>query len=267
MTETVKKKIQVPQRLRRGVYLLPSLFTAGNITLGFLAIITSLPGEGQNFPRAALMIFFAGILDGLDGRIARLTGTDSEFGKELDSLADVLTFGAAPALLSYLWALHPLGRLGWILPLYFLFCTAVRLARYNVQTKTTSSRYFVGLPSPAAAGAIVGVILVSYQPHILALGLERGWLENAMPFIVVVVGSLMITTFRYPSMKMAKIDQRMSYRGYLPTVIFFVVLMLYPETLFPLVAFLYLVYGPLAWCLGRLRRRNQEPTEQPAPSD
>lgn len=267
MTTEPQKKVQVRQRLRRGVYLLPSLFTAGNITLGFLAIISALPGEEQDFPRAALMIFFAGILDGLDGRIARLTGTDSEFGKELDSLADVLTFGAAPALLSYLWALRPLDRLGWILPLFFLFCTTVRLARFNVQAKTVSSRYFVGLPSPPAAGAIAGVILISYQPHILALGLEREWLQAIMPFALVLVGSMMITTFRYPSMKMARVDQRMSYRGYLPTAIFFIVLMLYPETLFPLVAFIYLAYGPLSWCIGRLRRRGQESVEKPSPSD
>jgi CDP-diacylglycerol--serine O-phosphatidyltransferase len=261
MNANVKKKRLVGQRLRRGVYLLPSLFTAGNITLGFLAIITSLPGPAQDFPRAALMIFFAGVLDGLDGRIARLTGTDSDFGKELDSLADVLAFGAAPALLSYLWALQPLGRLGWILPLFFLFCTAVRLARFNVQTKSTSSRYFVGLPSPPAAGAIAGLMLIAYEPHALALGLKQEWLMSAMPFALVIVGSLMVTTFRYPSLKMAKLDKRMSYRVYLPVAIFFIVLMLYPETLFPLVAFLYLIYGPLTWCFGRLRRRSPEPAE------
>ena len=262
MNSKVRKKVRVRQRFRRGVYLLPSLFTAGNITLGFYAVITALPGPTQDFGRAALLLFFAGILDGLDGRIARLTGTASDFGKEFDSLADVLTFGAAPALLSYLWALKPLGRLGWMLSLFFLFCTAVRLARFNVQTKTTDSRYFVGLPSPPAAGTIAGMILVAHDPLALELGLDPDWIRNLMPFALILVGSLMVTTFRYPSLKLVRFDQKLSYRGFLLSVIFIVSMMFYPETFFPAAAFLYLLYGPSSWLMGRLRHRSSEVAER-----
>ena len=120
------------RKLRRGAYLLPSLFTVGTIVLGFYAVIRGLRGD---FASAALMIILAGVLDNLDGRIARLTNTDSDFGREFDSLADVLTFGAAPALLAHLWGFRELGRVGWLLPLFFLVCATTRLARFNVQTK------------------------------------------------------------------------------------------------------------------------------------
>ena len=253
----------VRQRLRRGVYLLPSLFTAGNITLGFYAMVSAMPGPLQNFPRAALLIFFAGIFDALDGRIARLTGTTSDFGKELDSLADVLTFGAAPAILSYLWALHHLQRTGWLLSLFFLFCTAVRLARFNVQTKSTDSRYFVGLPSPAAAGVIAGLVLIAHDELALEAGLQSDWVKAVLPIALIFVGSMMVTTFRYPSLKMVRFDQRMSYRGYLLSAIFVIVLMLNPQTFFPLVAFTYLLYGPLVFLAGRLKRRSSDPAKRP----
>ena len=123
--------------MRRGAYILPSLFTMGNIWLGFYGVVLAYRGD---FEKAAWMVIIAGVLDGLDGRIARLTHTESEFGKEFDSLADVLTFGAAPALMAFMWKLSnpAYGRLGWLIPLFFLLCTTIRLARFNVQTKATS---------------------------------------------------------------------------------------------------------------------------------
>ena len=150
------RQSQIPRRLRRGAYLLPSLFTIGNMLLGFYAIVLGFRGADLGsaglFQRAALLVFAAGLLDGLDGRIARMTGTDSDFGREYDSLADLLTFGVAPALLTYAWGLRELLRFGWLVPLFFVVCCATRLARFNIQVRVVDSRRFVGLPAPAAAG-------------------------------------------------------------------------------------------------------------------
>ena len=136
------------RRLRRGVYLLPSMFTVGNMFCGYACIVHAMRGE---FQIAAPFIGFAMVLDMLDGRIARMTGTSSDFGLELDSLADVISFGMAPAILSFSWGLQPLGRLGWAVGFLFVAAAALRLARFNIQAGSVDKRYFVGMPSPAAA--------------------------------------------------------------------------------------------------------------------
>ncbi|MEM7355237.1 MAG: CDP-diacylglycerol--serine O-phosphatidyltransferase [Acidobacteriota bacterium] len=239
----------VGQRLRRGVYILPSLFTMGNILMGFYAIILGFRGE---FATAALLVFVAGILDGLDGRIARMTHTESEFGREFDSLADVLTFGITPALLAYLWGLQDLGRIGWLIPLFFLICTAVRLARYNVQTKAVDSRFFVGLPSPAAAGFIASFLFVQPDSEI------RVWLAAAMLLSLVGVGTLMVSTFRYASFKKFDLRQRWSYRIALPWAAGILALAFHPPAFFLSAAVVYTLTGPVSWLYGRLRRSSQE---------
>ncbi|HBL32025.1 MAG TPA: CDP-diacylglycerol--serine O-phosphatidyltransferase, partial [Acidobacteria bacterium] len=149
-------------RLRRGAYLLPSLFTICNMLLGFYAIIL---GLRQDFRMAALLVFIAAIVDTLDGRIARMTGTESDFGREYDSLADVITFGATPALLTYLWGLRLFDRDAWLIPLFYMVCAATRLARFNVQTKVVDYRFFVGLPVPAAAGTICSILFFAPDNH------------------------------------------------------------------------------------------------------
>jgi CDP-diacylglycerol--serine O-phosphatidyltransferase len=143
------------KRVRRGVYLLPSLFTMGNMFCGYCCIVYAIRGE---FERAAVLIGVAMVLDMLDGRVARMTGGDSEFGVQFDSLADVVSFGMAPGLLSFLWGLQPLGRIGWAASFVFAAAAAVRLARFNIQSGSQDKRYFVGLPSPAAA-AVAGAPL------------------------------------------------------------------------------------------------------------
>lgn len=240
---------KVGQRLRRGVYLLPSLFTMGNILGGFYAIVLGTRGE---FATAALVIFIAGILDGLDGSIARMTHTESDFGREFDSLADVLTFGISPALLAYLWGLERLGRIGWLIPLFFLICTAVRLARYNVQTKVVDSRYFVGLPSPAAAGFIASFLFVQPDSEL------KVWLEAAMLIALVGVGTLMVSTFRYASFKKFDLRQRWSYRIALPWAAGLLALAFHPPAFFLSAAVVYTATGPVSWLYGRLRRSGQE---------
>jgi CDP-diacylglycerol---serine O-phosphatidyltransferase len=137
-----------PPQFRRGVYLLPSLFTMANMFCGYACVVFAMRGE---FATAAPFIGFAILLDMLDGRVARMTGTTSAFGIEFDSLADVISFGVAPAILVFAWGLQPLGRIGWAAGFLFVAAAAVRLARFNIQSGSQDKRYFVGLPSPAAA--------------------------------------------------------------------------------------------------------------------
>src|SRR5215510_3136639 len=152
---------QPRRRLRRGVYLLPSLLTMGNMFCGYACIVYGMRGE---FETAAPFIGFAVVLDMLDGRIARLTGAESEFGLQFDSLADVISFGIAPAVLSFQWGLSPLGRLGWAAGFMFVACAAMRLARFNIQSGG-DRRYFVGMPSPAAAGIPAATVYASVPTY------------------------------------------------------------------------------------------------------
>ena len=265
------RRIRVQQQVRRGAYILPSLFTMGNIWLGFYAVVVAyrgtVTGHHGAFELAAWMVILAGILDGLDGRIARLTHTESEFGKEFDSLADVLTFGAVPAWLAFLWGLSDLGRLGWLVPLFFLLCTTIRLARFNVQTKSVDSRYFVGLPSPAAAGTIMVFLLLDQQ-----LGTFEIWRQIQDPLMLGVLigaGSLMISTFRYPSFKTIDLRRRWSYRSALLLAVTLLVLTFRPALFFECFITVYTLYGPVVWLLGRFSRRvdsttTEQPAEQPA---
>lgn len=237
------------ERLRRGAYLLPSLFTIGNIFLGFFSVVSALRGE---FGRAAVLVFIAGILDGLDGRIARLTGTESDFGREYDSLADVITFGVTPAMLGYLDLTRGgYGRLAWLVPLLYLVCTATRLARFNVQTRTVDSRYFVGLPAPAAAGSIAALLLFSHDRQLDEL------LRLPLLAALLLVGSLMVSTFRYPSFKRFDLRQRWSYRIALPLTAALIIILYDPPVFFLTLAVLYDGWPPVAWLLERsgLRRR------------
>ncbi len=246
---------QPRRRLRRGAYLLPSVFTIGNILLGFYAITLGLRGS---FQHAAVMIFIAGILDALDGRIARLAGTASDFGREFDSLADVLTFGASPALLSYLWGLHEIGRVGWLVPLFFLVCTATRLARFNVQTRVVDSRFFVGLPAPAAAAGIASILFFAPDHQ------WRAWVAALLLAALLSLGALMVSTFRYRSFKQLDLKRRWSYRAALPLAIVLLVVAYHPPAVFLALATLYILSGPSAWLWGYLHRKGDGSSPQDA---
>jgi CDP-diacylglycerol---serine O-phosphatidyltransferase len=209
------------RRPRRAAYALPTLFTAGNIFLGFLAILRAIEGAlfgatGQlgsnpNFEVAAKAIGIAVVLDGLDGRIARLTNTVSDFGREMDSLADVITFGIAPAVLAYCWGVQfinpggllPDHRAGYFIAFLFLLCGAARLARFNVQTNPVPKnpgrpdrKYFVGLPIPAAAGMVAAVVYASDSVPLEWWILSALWLA-----LLALLSFLMVSTWRYPSFK------------------------------------------------------------------
>ena len=237
-----RNRRRVRRRLRRGTYLLPSLFTIGNILLGFYALVLGLRGS---FQQSALLIFAAAFLDALDGRIARLTGTDSDFGREFDSLADVLTFGAAPAVLTYLWGLSDLGRLGWLVPLCYLVCTATRLARFNVQTKPVDGRYFVGLPAPAAACALGSILF--FAPT----GPYWRWGASLLLLALVTLAGLMVSTFRYWSPKRIDLRQRWSYRMIFPVAALLLVVAYHPPAFFLAVAILYTGSAPILWLRNR----------------
>ncbi|MFP5393961.1 MAG: CDP-diacylglycerol--serine O-phosphatidyltransferase [Gammaproteobacteria bacterium] len=178
---------------RRGIYLLPNAFTTAALFCGFYAIVQAMTGR---FEHAAWAIFVAMILDGLDGRIARLTNTQSEFGAQYDSLSDMISFGAAPALVMYEWALRDLGKFGWIAAFVYCAGAALRLARFNTNIEVVDKRFFQGLPSPAAAGIVTGYILM-LDDHGIS-GMEAPWLAWA---ITLFAGLTMVTNVPYYSFK------------------------------------------------------------------
>jgi CDP-diacylglycerol--serine O-phosphatidyltransferase len=190
-------------RLRRGVYLLPSLFTMAHMFCGYACVVYSMRME---YETAAQFIGFAIVLDMLDGRIARMTGTASAFGAEFDSLADIISFGMAPAILSFQWGLSPLGRLGWAAGFLFVTAAAMRLARFNIQSHGGDKRYFVGMPSPAAAGISAATVYVY----------PRGLYDyrEALPALamVLVPAVLMVSTVRFRSFKNLDLQSRRPFR-------------------------------------------------------
>ncbi len=227
-----------------------------NIFLGFFAVVQGLRG---NFASAALAILAAGIMDALDGRIARLTHTESEFGKEFDSLADILTFGFVPALLAYLWGLEPFGRIGWLIPLFFVVCGATRLARFNVQAATAPSRDFVGLPIPAAAGTVATLLYFAPDPE------WKTWLAVGLLMTLVILGLLMVSTFRYPSFKKLDLGRRQSYRLAIPLAAVLILIAYQPPTVLMSMAILYTLYGPIAFLVRGLGREARDPEAAPEP--
>lgn len=267
--------------IRRGIYLLPSLLTIGNILCGFYAVINSAKGyrlldnsdpasfqqAAHLFDNASRAIGYAVLLDGLDGRIARMTGATSEFGVELDSIADVLSFGIAPALLAYTWGYGStpgLERLAWAVSFIFLICGALRLARFNVQaraprfsspgaTPKLDKRYFVGLPIPAAAGLIAATVHFFPDPALVS-GQAEGWMLLIM---VAALSTLMVSTLKYTSFK--NIGGK-SHKPFITLPLLSLLLAgiwFYSEWVLLAIALVYVLHGPLlkiGSLLGRLRR-------------
>jgi CDP-diacylglycerol--serine O-phosphatidyltransferase len=247
------------RHFRRGVAILPSLFTTGNLFLGFWAIVKTLDGD---FAQAAPLIGGAVVLDMLDGRIARLTGTQSAFGAELDSLADTVSFGVAPALLAYGWALHSVPRAGWPAAFLFLVCGVLRLARFNVQKHVVDSRFFVGLPIPAAAAQLAAVVLFTPEPP------SQRWASVLVLGLVVTLALLMVGTFRYHSFKGVDLRRRRRSISVLGIAVVFLLVALDPKVFLLVVTSLYTLSGPGLFAIGLARRRGARPeaavpTEEP----
>ncbi|ABO24811.1 CDP-diacylglycerol--serine O-phosphatidyltransferase [Shewanella loihica] len=221
----------------RGIYLLPNLFTTAGLFSGFYAVIASMNGH---FEAAAIAIFVAMIFDGLDGRVARMTNTQSAFGAEYDSMADMVSFGVAPALIAYNWALADLGKVGWLAAFIYCAGAALRLARFNTQVGVADKRYFQGLASPAAAAIIAGAIwtgtyyeIEGQQVSILALLMTAG------------AGLLMVSNFRYYSFKDYDWRGRVNFMVILALVGLFVVVSVQPATILFIVFSLYALSGPI----------------------
>ncbi len=238
------------RRFRRGIYLLPTVFTVGNLFCGYWSIVQTFRG---NIGKAAILIVIAAILDGIDGRIARLTRTTSPFGVEFDSLADLVSFGLAPALLAYQWALTPLGRTGWLIPFLFVVCTAMRLARFNIQTSMGDKRFFAGLPSPAAGGTLACVAFFAPDP------VRAGWLAMLMAGVVCALGLLMISRVRYYSFKDFDLRSRRSYIYILPLAAVLLAIIMYPPEALLLFSAAYVISAPAyyLWGLGSRRRAHR----------
>jgi CDP-diacylglycerol--serine O-phosphatidyltransferase len=245
------------QGIRRGVSLLPSLFTVANLFCGWSCVVYAMRGELET---AAPFIGVAIVLDMLDGRIARMTGTTSEFGVQLDSLADIISFGMAPAVLAYAWGLAPLGRLGWAAGFLFVTAAALRLARFNIQ-KSSDKRYFVGLASPAA-GALVAAT-VFYYPD----GLQTKPEAYLAVILMIVPALLMVSTVRFRSFKTLNIGVRRRYQSLMLLAGSFALLATYPHEVLLAMAYAYLASGFIGLAINKLRGREHDVTPPPAPSD
>jgi CDP-diacylglycerol--serine O-phosphatidyltransferase len=232
---------------RRGIYLLPNLFTTGTLFSGFYAIIAAMHGD---FEKAAVAIFAAMFFDGMDGRVARMTGTQSEFGVQYDSLSDMVAFGVAPALVVFSWTLSGLGKVGWALSFVYAAGAALRLARFNTQVATADKNYFTGLASPAAAAVLASVVWV---------GADAAWIGESQPYGLIAVvavltglsGILMITNIPYHSFK------GIDFKGRVPFVVFPVIVlalaiaMIDAPKVIMLVALGYAFSGPIMALLRR----------------
>lgn len=238
---------------RRGVYLLPNLVTTGALFGGFFAIISAMNGH---FAQAALAIFAAQILDGFDGRVARMTNTQSAFGTEFDSLSDMVSFGLAPAVVMFSWGLEPLGKYGWAAAFVFVTCAALRLARFNTQSGTTDSRYFVGLASPPAATLMAsGVWLGSSLDVTIEISIIAA-------VITAFVGLLMVSNLKYQSFKGLDANRRVPFVAMFITVLVFILVMMDFRILF-LLAFVYAMSGPAMWIWERVASyRRAQTTER-----
>jgi CDP-diacylglycerol--serine O-phosphatidyltransferase len=243
MTEKIRSK--------RGIYLLPSVLTTFGMFAGFYSIISSINGD---FTIAAISILIAMFWDTLDGRVARLTNTQSAFGAEYDSLADLVSFGLAPALLVYQWTLYELGRFGWLAAFVYLACAALRLARFNTQVGIADKRYFQGLPSPAAAGVIASMIwlkiwtFASFDSDVISLGYYLG------AGITILCGLLMVSNIRYYSFKEFD-SKKASFRFLLIVILSLIILVSKPNIILFTGFFVYLLSGPVITIIGLNRNR------------
>ena len=240
---------------KRGIYILPSIFTTFALFAGFYSIVASINGD---YTLAAISIMVAMLWDALDGRVARLTNTQSAFGAEYDSLSDLVSFGVAPALLVYEWSLSDLGRIGWLAAFIYLACAALRLARFNTQVGTADKRYFQGLPSPAAAGVIASMIWLKFWNfEFLDIGVVSFSYYIGIA-ITIICGLLMVSNVRYYSFKEFDTKNKASFRFLLLTVLSLILLLYKPNIVLFTGFFIYLLSGPFITTIGLNKKRNQK---------
>ena len=245
-----RRRTDQPRRFRRGVYLLPSLFTVANLFCGYACVVYATRAD---FETAALLIGIAMVLDTLDGFFARLTNSSSAFGVQLDSLADVVSFGLAPAILAFTWGLWPLQRLGWAIGFLYVTAAAMRLARFNIQTTAAGDkRYFAGMPSPAAAAVIVSTV------YLYPGGLQE-W-RQALPALamVLVPALLMVSTIRFRSFKTIDLQSRRPYSVLLLVAAGIMLITTHPQVTLVVMAYTYLMSAFIGLAVSRFRQRDSD---------
>jgi CDP-diacylglycerol--serine O-phosphatidyltransferase len=251
------KKRRTPIKMRKGIYILPNLFTTGNLFCGFWAIISVFQ---EKFFYAAVAILLASVFDVLDGKVARLSGSTSKFGVQYDSLADLVSFGIAPALLAFSWALRPYGKFGWLAAFLFVVCGALRLARFNVQSSSGEVKYFKGLPIPAAALMIALTILLYIEL------IETDWVKDiAVLVMIYVLAFLMVSNIRYFSFKELDLAKRKPFSIFIFVILSMIVIIMQPVIVLFVFALAYVFSGPvnmiLAWRKKKVLRK-MEPVEE-----
>ena len=244
--------------MRRGVYILPNLFTTGNLFCGFWAIISVFQ---EKFFYAAIAILLASAFDVLDGKVARLSGATSKFGVQYDSLADLVSFGVAPAVLAFSWALRPYGRFGWLAAFLFVACGALRLARFNVQSASGEVKYFKGLPIPAAASMIALTILLYLRL------IETGWVKDIVILVMIyILAFLMVSNIRYFGFKELDLAKRKPFSIFIFVVLSMIVIVMEPTIVLFGFVLLYVFSGPasmlMAWHKRRALRRLEPVPEE-----
>ncbi len=240
--------------MKKGIYILPNLFTTASLFFGFYSIIASIGGD---FSRAAIAILISCILDGLDGKIARVTNTTSKFGAEYDSLSDLIAFGMAPAILAYSWALVSFGRYGWLAAFLFVVCGALRLARFNVQIGIINSKVFNGLAIPAAAVVIATSVLFFYY-----LGGEGQFNHVSVLAGMIALSLLMVSNIKYYSFKDMDFFSRKPFMTFVLIIFMLTVIVLEPQIMLFVMAMSYSLSGPV-WMLFKIaKRQNQKRVER-----
>jgi len=239
---------------RKGIYLAPNLVTTAALFSGFFAILAGMNGQ---FEKACIAIFVAMILDGLDGRVARWTNTESEFGEQYDSLSDLVSFGLAPALVMYQWALVYMrdvgvsyGRLGWMAAFIYVACAALRLARFNVQIEVTDKRFFTGLPSPSAAGIVAGMVWMLHDLDVSGKNIQIPAL-----LMILCAGLLMVTNIKYNSFKDFDAKSKVPHLAILGIVIIFALIQVDPPKVLFAVFFVYALSGPFTCIKDRIKNK------------
>ncbi len=251
MTDLDNRKPPMDLR-RRSIYLLPNLFTTGALFAGFYAIVQAM---NSKFEYAAVAIFIAMVLDGLDGRVARLTHTQSEFGAEYDSLSDMVSFGVAPSLLMYEWAFRDLGKIGWFAAFIYCAGTALRLARFNTNIDVVDKRYFQGLPSPAAAALVAGFVWV--MGDIGYVGQELRWYAAAL---TVFAGLSMVSNVLFYSFKDFNMRKSVPFIAIFVLALFFILISSYPPGVLFFIFLGYALSGYVSWLL-----KMRKPPAKPLP--
>ncbi|MES0326637.1 MAG: CDP-diacylglycerol--serine O-phosphatidyltransferase [Gammaproteobacteria bacterium] len=256
--DSTEESVVIPRR--RGVYLLPNLLTTGALFAGFYGIVSAMNG---GFEQASIAIFIAMVLDGLDGRVARMTNTQSDFGAEYDSLADMVSFGVAPALVMYIWSLSSLvdhgwqwGKLGWLGAFIYVAAAALRLARFNTHVGSSDKRYFQGLPSPAAAAVVIGMVWALFDQ-----GVKGQDVAPIALVLTVIAGLLMVSNISYYSFKDLDFKNKVPFIAVFVVVLIFVLASIDPPKILFGCFLIYALSGPIVSVLRRIKKRSQRPPE------